>query len=260
MADVMRWRSGETNPVSVAVESATVIEVGDLIYWDTDDAKPASSQADQLTESANQRLFAQRFLGVSMSRSRSGDTDPITVATSGLFEFIAPSASYQVGDLLGCDEASSGTALEDQTVAAVASEDLAIGKCVKTAASSTAVLVDIKSTVLMMPTGYGYYPVAAQQALSGAGAVNVTTFYTAVTSTGANALTLANGILRGQLKRIQLIVDGGDATLTPTSLSGGTTITFADAGDFALLIWSGSAWVPLQLGNDADGATAPVLA
>lgn len=103
-------------------------------------------------------------------------------------------------------------------------------------------------------------PIAAQQALSGAGAVNITTYYTAWTTTGADAGTLADGAQVGQLKKIQLIVDGGDGTLTPTNLSGGTTITFADAGDYALLCWDGSNWVALELGNDADGASAPVLA
>lgn len=103
-------------------------------------------------------------------------------------------------------------------------------------------------------------PIAAQQALSGPGAINVTTYYTAWTTTGADAGTLANGAQKGQLKKIQLIVDGGDGTLTPTSLSGGTTITFADAGDFAVLCWNGTAWVAVELGNAADGATAPVLA
>lgn len=100
---------------------------------------------------------------------------------------------------------------------------------------------------------------AAQQALSGAGACNVTTYCTKWTTTGAEAGTLPNGTFRGQLKKIQMIVDGGDGTLTPTSLAGGTTITFADAGDFALLQWNGAAWVAIELGNDADGATAPVL-
>lgn len=103
-------------------------------------------------------------------------------------------------------------------------------------------------------------PIAAQQALSGAGAINITSYYTAWTTTGADAGTLANGAQKGQLKKIQLIVDGGDGTLTPTSLSGGTTITFADVGDYALLCWNGTAWVAIELGNAADGATAPVLA
>lgn len=101
---------------------------------------------------------------------------------------------------------------------------------------------------------------AAQQALSGAGAINVTSYVTKWTTTGVNAGTLANGTYVGQLKKIQQIVDGGDGTLTPVSLSGATTIVFADAGDFALLMWNGTAWVAVELGNDADGATAPVMA
>lgn len=101
---------------------------------------------------------------------------------------------------------------------------------------------------------------AAQQALSGAGAINLTTHYTAWTTTGANAGTLANATRIGHLKKIQLIVDGGDGTLTPTSLAGGTTITFADVGDYAILMWNGASWTPIELGNNADGSTAPVLA
>jgi hypothetical protein len=101
---------------------------------------------------------------------------------------------------------------------------------------------------------------AVQQSLSGAGAINVTSYYTAWTTTAANAGTLADGSFVGQLKKVQLIVDGGDGTLTPSNLADGTTITFADAGDFALLRWNGTDWRAIELGNDADGATKPVLA
>ena len=79
------------------------------------------------------------------------------------------------------------------------------------------------------------------------------------TTTGADAGTLADGAQIGQLKKVRLIVDGGDGTLTPTNLAGGTSITFADAGDTALLMWNGTDWVAIELSNDADGATAPVL-
>jgi hypothetical protein len=92
----------------------------------------------------------------------------------------------------------------------------------------------------------GFYPSGVQQALSGAGAINVTSYHTAWTTTGANAGTLANGTVAGQLKKITMVVDAGDGTLTPTSLSGGTTITFNDAGDFVELIWNGTAWVVIQ--------------
>lgn len=136
--------------------------------------------------------------------------------------------------------------------------------------ASEALLWDQSADALVMTaavsiTGQGstvvpVIPIAAGQALAGSGAVNVTSYYTSWDTTGGGAGTLANGAQKGQLKKVQLIVDGGDGTLTPTSLSGGTTITFADVGDFAILAWNGTAWVAIELGNDADGATAPVLA
>ena len=81
MSDRLRWRYGDTNPVVAAVDPSTVIEIGDLVYLDADDVKPASAQADQGTETDNQALFADNFLGVAMQRSRLGDTDAIRVAT-----------------------------------------------------------------------------------------------------------------------------------------------------------------------------------
>ena len=79
MANTMRWRFGETSPVMIPVDSATVIEIGDLVYQDVDDAKPASSQADQGTEAANQQLFHDNFAGVAMQASPSGTSGPIRV-------------------------------------------------------------------------------------------------------------------------------------------------------------------------------------
>jgi hypothetical protein len=108
----------------------------------------------------------------------------------------------------------------------------------------------------MTPPGYALgAPAAVQQALSGAGAVNLTTFYTAVTNTGSDALTLADGTYVGQTKKVKMIVDPGtDSTLT---FNTNATIVFADVGDYCVLVWNGSDWIPVELGNDADGATAP---
>src|SRR3989304_6280741 len=145
----MRWRYGDTNPVIAAVDSATVIEIGDLIYQDTDDAKPASSQADQGSETANQELFADNFLGVAMQRSRSGDIDPIRVATTGVFEIDCPSGTFELGDLVGVDENSGGDGLLDQQVASVSASKYAVGRVGKrVAAAATSVLVDVRSTVM----------------------------------------------------------------------------------------------------------------
>lgn len=83
---------------------------------------------------------------------------------------------------------------------------------------------------------------SAEQSLSGPGAVNVTAYSTRLTTIGANAFTLADGNTVGQLKEITLDVDGGDGTLTPTTGSGFTTITFNDAADNVLLIWTAIGW------------------
>ena len=149
MSDQMRWRYGDTNPVVAAVDSATVIEIGDLLWLDTDDAKPASDQADGGSEEANQGTFADKFLGVAMQRSGDGDTDPVRVATTGVFEFDCPSGTFELGDLIGVDENAAGDALLNQQVAAVAGSQYAIGRVAKREASATSsVLVEIRSTVM----------------------------------------------------------------------------------------------------------------
>jgi len=76
----------------------------------------------------------------------------------------------------------------------------------------------------------------------------LTTYLTTInTGAGAQNLTLPNSTQVGQLIKILLLVDGGgNAVITPTSLSGGTTITMNDANDFVILIWNGTAWVCIE--------------
>jgi hypothetical protein len=149
MSDKMRWRYGDTNPVVAAVDSDTVIEIGDLVLQDTDDAKPASSQTDHSSETANQEAFTAGFLGVAMQRSRSGETSPIRVATTGVFEFDCPSGTFELGNIVGADENAAGNALLNQQVAAVSESKYAIGRVAKRqAVAGTSVLVDICSTVM----------------------------------------------------------------------------------------------------------------
>ena len=148
MADKMRWRYGDTNPVVAAVASSTVIEIGDLLWQDTNQAKPASVQADQGTDGDNQETLADSFLGVAMQRSRSGDTDPIRVATTGVFEFDCPSTDFELGDFLGADGNSDSSGLLDQQVEKVASAVYAVGRCAKRGTALRSVLVDIRSTVM----------------------------------------------------------------------------------------------------------------
>lgn len=91
------------------------------------------------------------------------------------------------------------------------------------------------------------------QSLSGAGAVNITTATTKLTTTGsAQALTLADGVA-GQFKNIIHAVDGGSAVLTPTTKTGFSTITFTAAGDSAVLQYMATqGWMIVSL----NGAVA----
>ncbi len=84
-----------------------------------------------------------------MQCSPAGSTDPIRVATSGVFEFDCLSATAELGDSIGCDEDGAGTALLSQTVAKVATPNMAVGRCAKRVnPAGTRVLVEIVSTVL----------------------------------------------------------------------------------------------------------------
>ena len=87
----------------------------------------------------------------------------------------------------------------------------------------------------------GYARLRTVDTLTGAGAVILTTITTKLVTTGANALTLADGV-EGQRKTIFMITDGGDGTLTPTNLFNGTTITFNDVGDCVELLFTGADW------------------
>jgi hypothetical protein len=147
MANKMRWRYGDTNPVLVPVAEFVAIEIGDLVMLTSGNAEPASDLADTGTEAGNQEAFHDLFIGVAMQQSRSGDTAPIRVATTGVFEFDCASATIALGAFVGADEDGTGSMLQPQVVAAVATANLAIGRVEKAIAAATSVLVRIVSTV-----------------------------------------------------------------------------------------------------------------
>lgn len=149
MANTMRWRYGDTNPVMLPVLSDTVIEIGDLVYLDTNNAKPASSLADQGTLLMNQATFRDNFVGVAMQASQSGDVASIRIATSGVFEFDSDTNAYELGELIGPSENTAGNALEDQKIEGVSSIGNALGRCAKRVQpASSRVLIDVVSTIM----------------------------------------------------------------------------------------------------------------
>jgi hypothetical protein len=215
MADVFRLRHDDVNKFLGAVDSATVIEVGDLLYLDGDDVKPASSQADQLSEEANQALFASKFAGVAMQASDGGDTAPIRVAADGIFEFPCPSGTWEVGDLVGASENAGGNALEDQQVEAVSRPELALGYVARREPVSVS-----KVKVRLLGRSAGLLQLVRLEKRH---------------SSNVQTLT-GNKTLTADEPRIQVLDPGGagrDVTLPPEAASKGLDFVIHNAADAA---------------------------
>jgi hypothetical protein len=114
------------------------------------------------------------------------------------------------------------------------------------------ITVNSTTGAVTVNSSFGTDVVLGTQSLSGAGAVDVTNAFTALTTTGAaQALTLANGTA-GEVKIITHVVDGGSAVLTPTTALGFTTITFTNVGESAMLVYTAAGWAIVAL----NGAVA----
>lgn len=142
----LRFRSGQVELRRVRVDAGTVIEAGDLVWLDTDDAKPASAFAWTTNLATTQGNFAAKFLGVAHQQSRAGDTDPISVDVGphSVYEFDCNSAAYELGALLGPDESSS--TLMNQQLEAVGSAAAAIARAAEfTTGAQTTLRVTLAS-------------------------------------------------------------------------------------------------------------------
>jgi len=120
--------------------------------------------------------------------------------------------------------------------------------------NTTALNTELASTTGGTLTGI--LNTASTATLSGAGALPITASIVEWTTTDADAGTLADGA-EGQHIFIILVTDGGDGTLTPANGGGYSTITFADAGDSAHLLFTNGAWYVMGIGGLAPG---PVVA
>lgn len=80
------------------------------------------------------------------------------------------------------------------------------------------------------------------------------------TDSGGDAFDLPDGTVVGQQKKIVFRADdGGSATVTGSFYSDRDTLTFDDAGEYALLQWDGTDWIALELASMLNMTDAPVL-
>jgi hypothetical protein len=107
--------------------------------------------------------------------------------------------------------------------------------------------VSVANVLNYLPTFLAF--AQAEQALTGAGAADVTSAVTAFTTStansGNNAVTLAAGTA-GQIKILysKVITSGSQTTVvTPAAFANGSTLTFNAVGDAAILYYNGSTWV-----------------
>jgi len=97
---------------------------------------------------------------------------------------------------------------------------------------------------------YGNVVIASTQALSGAGAANLTSAITEVTTDGTgNVITLADGSA-GQIKTITMVAEGAGtdtAVITPATFAGGSTVTLDTVGEAATFQYNATiGWVLLS--------------
>lgn len=232
MADVQHLKKPVAEAIQSFVANASLgIDIGDLLYQETDDARPASSQTDQLSETLNQALFASKFIGVANSSRSSTDTaaGTVRVQVDGLYEFPVVSSTFEIGDLLGADEAASGTALEDQQLRKVTNPDLAVAVVTERKASAaTKVWARILSRVAC-DLGNRRDPVPAAVAAAG--------------STAGDAAALSYGM------NIVSAADGTKGVILPTGFPGAKVSVYSSVATNGLKVY------PHTGGDINDGTT-----
>lgn len=128
------------------VDSTQTIDLGELCWLNVDDARPADQAAYGADLAITQANFSKLMIGVAMDTSETGDTADIAIATEGVFEMICAAAQFEIGDLVGVDDNTGGTALLPAQVIAATENGAAqaIGRVVRRySANTTRVLIEL---------------------------------------------------------------------------------------------------------------------
>ena len=137
-----------TGVARVPVNSSTEIKVGDLVWLDGDDVKPASDTTWSTNLAGTQASFKGKCLGVSLQASANGDTNDILVAYGEhVAEFDCDSATFELGGLVGPAKGTGNTILNQKVVTAVAGSAIGIVHQ-RVNPASTRVLVRVISPIM----------------------------------------------------------------------------------------------------------------
>jgi hypothetical protein len=176
--------------------SGLVINIDDLILYNTNTAIPAGSMADQGSEAANQVAAAPIFLGVAKERKVASDVaGTIDVLPLWIGDFPCSSATFEVGDMVTfCDNQGANALLSTQ-VKKTTNPQLAIGRVLlHYGSATTTVRVALFSRVLpFAPTlQNGLAGVGSGYKIARGQATSVTASDTVVTGLSTVVAAIAN--------------------------------------------------------------------
>ena len=102
--------SGDFLELFLAVASAAVIKVGDMVKWDDGNQNIAAIEDFwDASEATSQAAIKAAFIGVAMDQSLDGSTDGIRIAGAtpqAIFEFTITSTTVSLGDMVSVEKKS----------------------------------------------------------------------------------------------------------------------------------------------------------
>lgn len=143
------------DPVYFPVETATGIDLGDLVAITGGNVYPASAETWDTNLATTQTNFTTKFLGVSQQYKKAAvaqvtgnpDKNKIMICTAIRVVYDAAAGTYTYGTPVGPAK-QSGNALENQKVAVVDAITKAVGYSLSAGVNPTTVEVLILSTVV----------------------------------------------------------------------------------------------------------------
>ena len=118
----------DQNITLYAYDGSIAVPDNCLVYHDTNDVKPFSSQADTTVADLNERQAAMRFAGVAVdAKTTTSPAGTIGVAREMYLELDCASSTFEKGDMVGPVENGAGDGLENQKVQKVTDASKCIG-------------------------------------------------------------------------------------------------------------------------------------
>lgn len=130
----MRHRYGPQAIIHGAVDSATAIVMGELVFLDTDDIKPASSETWVTDLATTQGNFVNHFLGIALADHPAGAGNildfPVDISPSAVYEMDCSEETHEVGDIMTPIKAT-GNALVANTLKKTTTASLGCARCIR---------------------------------------------------------------------------------------------------------------------------------